>query len=73
MAKTKKPTGLSITRKNDKYTFKWKVGEKYDKDQQLKYRTHNTGAKWNSWHSIDIGKTTTTQAVTINTGPKNKV
>ena len=48
MAKTKKPTGLSITRKNDKYTFKWKVGEKYDKDQQLKYRTHNTGAKWNS-------------------------
>ena len=73
MAKTKKPTGLSITRKNDKYTFKWKVGEKYDKDQQLKYRTHNTGAKWNSWHSIDIGKTTTTKAVTINTGTKNKV
>lgn len=36
--KTKKPTGLTITRKknsDDTWIFAWEQAEKYDKDQQM--------------------------------------
>ena len=46
-SKTKKPTGLSITRSGNTYTFKWKIAAKnYGGGQQLKYSytTGNSGA-----------------------------
>ena len=60
MAKTKKPTGLSIARSGNVYTFKWKIGDSdYANGQQLQYSL-NGGA----WTAITIGATATTATVT---------
>ena len=60
MAKTKKPTGLSIARSGNVYTFKWKIGDSdYTNGQQLQYSL-NGGA----WTAITIGATATTATVT---------
>lgn len=48
---SKKPTGITISRKDGKYTIKWKCGDKNYRDgQQFEYRLN--GGKW---HSKSIG------------------
>lgn len=61
--KTKKPSGLTITRDNGKFTASWKIGDKdYGEGQSLEYRI-NSG----KWHGVSIGKKTTSkQFLTIN-------
>lgn len=63
MAKTKKPTGLTITRNNNAFTLKWKLGEKYAKGQAVQYRTNLQG-----WTALSVGATATSRAVSLTTG-----
>ena len=64
MAKTKKPTGLSISRNGKKFTFSWKIGDKdYGNGQQLQYRLSYW--KKGSWTSVGIGAGTKTKTVEI--------
>ena len=54
--KTKKPSGLSVTRDGQRFTFSWKVGDKdYDGAEVFQYRIN--GGKW-----IDksVGRNTST-------------
>lgn len=62
MAKTKKPTGLTITRNNNVFTLTWKLGEKYAKGQAVQYRTNLQG-----WTALSVGATATSRAVGLNT------
>lgn len=56
---TDKPSGLSITRNGEKFTFKWKIGDKnYGGGQLLQWRVN--GGEWNNKHI----STTTTSATT---------
>ena len=59
---TKAPSGLTITRAGNKFTFAWKIDDDdYDKGQQLEYKI-NKG----SWTSISgITKETVTKVLTI--------
>lgn len=61
--KTKKPTGLTITRNNNVFTLTWKLGEKYEKGQAVQYRTNLQG-----WTALSVGATATSRAVGLNTG-----
>lgn len=70
---TKAPTGLTITRKDNDITFKWKIADKnYGQGQQLQYRI-NTGFdelgnytfKNGSWKSVSITKTATSKTVSV--------
>lgn len=61
MAKTKKPTGLSIRRENDWFILKWKCGDSnYSDGQSFQYRTNLKG-----WTGISIGKGAREQWVKI--------
>ena len=65
MAKTKKPTGLSVTRSGDKYTIKWKKGDSnYSGGQSLQYRLKVNG-NWKAWQTVSINSTVTSKVVTI--------
>lgn len=65
MAKTKRPTGLTITRSGSKYTIKWKVADNdYSAGQTLEYRTKGK-SKWSKWHNISIGNAVTTKTITL--------
>lgn len=65
MAKTKRPTGLSITRDGSKYTIKWKIADKdHGSGQTLEYRTKGK-KEWSKWHNISIGNTITSKTVTL--------
>lgn len=78
MAKTKKPSGLTITRNNDKYTAKWKIADKdYGNGQSFKWRAVYSTVKkvkgknqWTShntrWTPVTIDKTTTSKEITCN-------
>ena len=58
MAKTKKPTGLKLTRQSNVFTLSWKKGDaNYDSGQKFQWRTNNT-----SWTSININKKATSQS-----------
>ena len=58
MSKSKKPSGLSVTRNGNAYTLKWKIGDvDYGNGQNLWYRI-NDGA----WVKPSIGKTATSFA-----------
>lgn len=60
MAKTKAPTGLSISRSGTTFTFKWRIaGSDYANGQQLQYQK-NGGA----WTGISIGTTATSATLT---------
>ena len=59
--KTKNPSGLTISRKDNDITFKWKITDaNYGAGQQLQWRVN--GKKW---HSVSIGKTTTAKTVSV--------
>lgn len=61
MAASKKPTGLTIARNGNKYTFTWKLGEQsYAGGQALQW--HTTPGKW---QTITIGNAATTKSVTL--------
>ena len=65
MAKTKKPTGLSITRDGDRYIFKWKIADdNYGAGQDLQYRTKGK-TKHRKWNDVSIGSAATSKSVTI--------
>jgi len=55
MSKSKKPSGLSVTRNRDSYTLKWKIGDAdYGNGQNLRYRIND-----GKWVKPSIGKTAT--------------
>lgn len=61
MAKTKKPTGISITRKNNNFTVKWKIADKdYGDGQAFQYKIGKS-----KWTSKNIGKTTTSKSFNV--------
>lgn len=62
VVKTKNPSGLTISRKDNDITFKWKITDtNYGAGQQLQWRV-NSG----KWVSVSIGKTTTAKTVSLN-------
>lgn len=64
MAKTKKPTGLTITRNGNKFIVTWKIGDKdYSGGQTVKYK--KKGAKKYTTVS-GVGKKTTKVTITAN-------
>lgn len=53
MAKTDKPTGATITRKGNKFTFKWTIKDKDHGDgQELQYKLGS-----GDWKSLSVSKT----------------
>ena len=60
MAKSKKPTGLTIKRDNGVFKLSWKKGETYDKGQLMEYRTN-----LKKWTDVSISKTQTTKSVKL--------
>lgn len=65
MAKTKKPTGLSIARSGFKFTCTWKIADSdYGGGQEFEYRTKGATG-WRKWRSVDCGKSTTSKAVSL--------
>ena len=59
---SKKPTGITISRKNGKFEVKWKCGDKnYGDGQQFQYRV-NTG----KWTSVTVGAGARAKTVSIN-------
>ena len=66
MAKTKKPTGLSVARNSRKMTCTWKIADSdYSDGQQFYYRTSNM--KKGKWTKVDCGVKTTSKSVNIDT------
>lgn len=63
MPKTKKPTGLSIARNANKFTFSWKCGDKnYTDGQTLQYKLGS-----GKWTAVSIGASTRSKVVTVDT------
>lgn len=61
--RTKKPTGLSITRSQNKFKISWKIGDKnYGGGQVLKWKT-NQSSKWNT---IKLGPKITSKTIELN-------
>lgn len=60
MSKSKKPTGLTITRSGDDYKVKWVCGDKdYGGGQQLQFRAcintiGSSAATWTEWTSLNV-------------------
>lgn len=60
MSKSKAPSGLTISRNGESFTFKWKIpSAKYSDGQGFQYKTNG------SWTKVSIGKTTTSKAITF--------
>lgn len=63
--KTNKPTGVSITRDNNRFTLKWKIADvDYGQGQQFQYRLSVNGT-WQSWRTIAIGSKTVSKIISI--------
>ena len=64
VTRTKKPTGLSVTRNGNNFTFSWKIGDAdYGSGQILQYIwSKKPGGKW---VDVNIGAKTTKKVVTI--------
>ena len=64
---TKKPTGLTITRRDNKYIFSWKKGETYGDGQRLEYSySYANSNQVGSYISSTLTVTGTSKTVTIN-------
>lgn len=60
--KTKAPTGLAITRNNNAFTLKWKIGDaNYGDGQTVRFRTNK-----NAFADISVGRTATSAVGRIN-------
>lgn len=65
---TKKPTGLSISRDNNKFKFAWKIGDtKYDAGQWIRYKVNN--GIFTGWGKI--GATVTSYTIQPSGAPGN--
>lgn len=64
VTRTKKPTGLSVTRNGNNFTFSWKIGDAdYGDGQILQYIwSKKPGGKW---VNVNVGTKTTKKVVTI--------
>lgn len=61
MAKTKKPTGLTITRNGGNFECKWTIADAdYGNGQQLQYKYIGVGG---GWFDVPIGKTTVKKTI----------
>lgn len=61
---TKRPTGLTTSRRNLTFTFTWKIADKdYRAGQQFQWRTNHTGE--GKWNSVAVGIATTSVSITI--------
>lgn len=65
--KTKKPTGLSITRSGNKFTLSWKIGDKdYGDGQYFQKIINDTGKDhWTPKKNTSIGKKQTSKSIVI--------
>ena len=64
--KTKRPTGLTVTRDGNKYIFKWKVADdNYRAGQYVEYRTRNSKEKWSKWINIAVSVSATSKTVNL--------
>ncbi len=63
MGKSKKPSGLSLTRSRGKFTCSWKRGGSY-KAQKYQQKIDKSG-KDGKWESVSVGKSTTSKKITI--------
>ena len=62
MAKTKAPSGLTITRKGLKFVCEWKITAKdHGAGQELQYKTN----LMKNWMSVTVGKTVTSKTVSL--------
>ena len=70
VGKTKKPTGLTITRKGNKFTFAWTCAtENYGAGQNLEYRTRKlNGTDWRAWETIGATPTIRSKYVELDFG-----
>ncbi len=57
-------TGLSITRKVNKFTASWKIAAKEVSTQEARYRIHN-GTKWGKWTNKKLSKKSTSFSFTL--------
>ena len=65
MAKSKAPTGLSITRDGTRFTCSWKIGdENYSGGQRFWYRLQVNGS-WQSWFELSVGTSDTSKVIEI--------
>lgn len=65
MATTKAPTGLTISRNNNVFTFKWKRGDaNYSDGQQLQYKYSNQS----TWNTLSVSASSTSRTVTLPAG-----
>lgn len=61
-AKTKKPSGLTITRNGSGFVFAWKISDKdYALGQQLWYKVGS-----NNWVKMDLGAKVVKHSITVN-------
>ena len=68
MSETKKPTGLTVSRKDNHVTLKWKIGDaNYGKGQEIQWCFAKKGQseKNRTWHSADLGGSTTSKTLSI--------
>lgn len=66
---TKKPSGLTISRNNNRFTFSWKIGDaNYGDGQELQWRVN--GGTWTAWtnpvNGKKIGKKDTAAYIDLN-------
>lgn len=62
--KTKKPTGLKLTRKNDTFTASWKIADKDYGDGQAMQVRKGSG----KWSAVSIGKKDKAKGFTVSRG-----
>lgn len=66
MSKSKKPTGLSISRSGYNFTCSWKIADAdYGGGQQFEYLTKGVTGWRSKWTAIDCGKTATSKTAKL--------
>ncbi|MBR1689402.1 MAG: hypothetical protein IJ713_01350 [Oscillibacter sp.] len=68
MAKTKAPSGLTVSRSGTKYTVKWKVNSESSRrtEQKVVYQTRSAAGKVSAWSkAAKVGKSATSYSVDV--------
>jgi hypothetical protein len=63
--KSKKPSGLQITRNKSYFICKWKQGEKYSDGQEFQWRLSTSSRTKNKWHKDKVLKSATSNKISI--------